>query len=52
MDLWEIFGVTRQVGLTLIGSAVVLTVVLGLVLRCRTRDAERTLVDLSGRGRG
>jgi hypothetical protein len=50
MDLWEMFGVTRQVGLSLIGAAVVFTVVLGLVLRRRTRAAQRTLVDLNGRG--
>jgi hypothetical protein len=50
MDLWEMFGVSRQIGLSLIGAAVVLTVVCGLVLRRRTRTPDRTAIDLSGRG--
>ncbi len=50
MDLWGMLGVSRQVGLSLIGAAVVLTLVFGLVLRRRTRSQERTLVNLSGRG--
>ncbi len=50
MDLWEMFGVSRQVGLSVIGVAVVLTVVASFVLRRRTRTQQRTLVDLSGRG--
>jgi hypothetical protein len=50
MDLWGMLGVSRQVGLSLIGAAVVLTVVFGLVLRRRTHGSNRTLVNLSGRG--
>ncbi len=50
MDLWEMFGVSRQVGLSLIAAGVVATLVGGFVLRRRTRTQQRTLVNLSGRG--
>jgi len=49
MDLWDMFGVSRQVGLSLIGAAVVLPVVFGLVLRRRNGAQQRTLVNLSRR---
>jgi LPXTG-motif cell wall-anchored protein len=50
MDLWEMFGISRQVGLTLIAAGVALAIVAGFVLRRRTQTQRRTLVDLSGRG--
>ena len=50
MDLWEMFGVSRQIGLALIGAGVALTIVGGFLLRRRTQTERRTVVDLSGRG--
>ena len=50
MDLWGMLGVSRLLGLGLVAAGIVLTIVLGLVLRRRTRAPQRTLVDLSGRG--
>lgn len=49
MDLWEMFGISRQLGLSLIAAGLALTLVAGLVLRRRTRAQQRTLVNLSGR---
>jgi ABC-type spermidine/putrescine transport system permease subunit II len=50
MDLWEMFGVSRQVGLALIAAGVVLTIVAGFVVRRRAQTERRTVVDLSDRG--
>jgi hypothetical protein len=50
MDLWEMLGVSRQVGLVLVGAGIVATVVCGLFLRRRSHTQERTLVKLSDRG--